>query len=99
MNLSRSRTVVLSDGCHKSEPMDVTVFVHGEDPALASLGLSGRGRVMSFGMSRDDLERVSRALVEVLEATSDDRRGVAMSPVTREDFLRGIGESDHPEPF
>jgi hypothetical protein len=48
-------------------------------------------------MSRDDLERVSRAIVEVLETPADDAEG--SSPVTREDFLRGIGESDHPDPF
>jgi ribosome maturation factor RimP len=97
MNLSRSRTVVLSDGCHKSEPMDVTVFVHGEDPALASLAFERPWTRLSFGMSRDDLERVSRAIVEVLETPADDAEG--SSPVTREDFLRGIGESDHPDPF
>jgi hypothetical protein len=93
------RHVVLTDDALRTAPLDVTVSIYGDDHQIVSLVFDRAWAYMSFGMSRADLERVSRALSEVLEATSDDRRSGAMSPVTREDFLRGIGESDHPEPF
>jgi hypothetical protein len=65
-----SQTVVLTGGCHHAAPLDVTVILHGDDPAIGSLTFERPWTRLSIAMTRDDMERVSHAINEVLEAAS-----------------------------
>jgi ribosome maturation factor RimP len=63
------RDVMVADGCNRQTPLNFRVVVHGDDEMIGSLTFDRPWTYVSLGMSRDDLERVSRAITEVLDAT------------------------------
>jgi hypothetical protein len=70
MSARPTRDIVLADACNQHAPLNFRVVVHGEGEKIGSLTFERPWTYMNIAMSRADLERVSHAINEALEATS-----------------------------